>query len=95
MVEPSPYLGEMLNGHGVQVSAFHCGRCDSDFTVCPPPESRGDYAAGCLADDCDSYDPRRDCDVLFMSAAEIVREKPAEHLLALLLRAGTETERQP
>lgn len=30
----------------------------------------------CMADECESYDPACDIDVLFMTDAEIAREKP-------------------
>lgn len=82
------YLGEMVNEHGTQVSAFHCETCDFDFTVCPAvisPERR-DRWDGCLADDCGSYDPARDADVLFMTDEEIRDQKPVVALDMLAAR---------
>lgn len=83
------YLGEMINEYGTQVGVFHCEACDSDYTVCPTPSpsKRDNWDGGCTADTCSTYDPARDCDVLFMNDEEIARVKPIEHLAVLLTKS--------
>ncbi len=63
------------NKDGIRTSLHECDTCGVEFSLCPaiaPDEPGWD---NCLDDDCESYDPHRDMDILFMTAAEIAREK--------------------
>lgn len=69
------YVRREPNEHGTGVSHHICETCGVEFTLCPAvgPEEAG--WENCMADDCPSYDPGRDVEILFMSNAEIAREK--------------------
>lgn len=43
-------------------SKHWCPHCHRDFTCMPPQDQ--DFIVGCLADDCISYDPARDAEIL-------------------------------
>ena len=52
-------------------SKHTCATCGIDFTIRPAiPDGTPGYE-NCLGPDCESYDPHRDLDVLFMSDEEI------------------------
>lgn len=89
------YLGTRQNEYGTTVSVHQCGTCAGEFTVCPPVPENSPGWGDCLADNCPSYDPARDADILFMSHAEIAREKPVVCLQMLRnRRLGRVTRRQ-
>lgn len=60
-----------LNEYGVPVSSHVCETCGVEFTITPAVDSW----PNCMADDCASYDPSCDIEILFMSDREIAREK--------------------
>ena len=64
------------NEHGVPVSHHVCEACGVDYTLTPAVEAGTKLSRHCMADECASYDPSCDMDVLFMSDAEIARDKP-------------------
>ena len=70
------YFGEDTNSYGTPITLFKCEVCGGKFSVCPAqkPENH-DQWKGCLAEQCDSYDPKRDADIPFMSKQEIAKEK--------------------
>jgi hypothetical protein len=83
------YIHESENECGTAVGVFRCHACGREYTVCPAPaaDRREAWAAGgCLADDCSTYDPARDADVLFMAAEEIAASKPLVSLDMLRAR---------
>ena len=62
------YKGEKLNEYGTPVSVFVCHVCGVEFTICPAvnAEKLALYCRdGCGSNECDSYDPSRDANVLF------------------------------
>ncbi len=68
------FVKEEPNEHGTTTGHFVCDACKEPFTVTPNPRERGQWDF-CLSDQCTSYDPHRDADVLFMTDDEIADEK--------------------
>ncbi|MEE9611283.1 MAG: hypothetical protein V3W19_08525 [Desulfatiglandales bacterium] len=60
------FLGVGLNLHNVSMSIHQCGFCKNIFTVTPAakPNAIDDWDY-CLAENCPSYDPKRDADGYF------------------------------
>ena len=79
-------IGLSKNEYGTPVSAHICDTCGGDFTVCPAASVDSPDWDNCLADECDSYDPGRDADILFMSDKEIAETKPVVSLRKLQQR---------
>lgn len=60
--------GNSVNEYGTPVSAHICEFCGREFTVCPPAKDELlKYWRGCLAPECESYDPQRDVAYLLES----------------------------
>ena len=57
-------LRNNYNRFRTPVSVHRCDACGAEFTVCPPAKNDSDWD-GCMAENCDSYDPSRDIDKLF------------------------------
>lgn len=70
------HKGFEIDKAGFRHSVHTCDACGENFTICPPvePGSPGDEDCGC--EGCPSYDPDRDMDIMFMTDAEIARDKP-------------------
>ena len=66
--------GNKKNEYGVAVSVHVCEYCGSEFTVTPAVSDDSlENWRGCLAPDCESYDPARDVDaMLFFGAIDLV-----------------------
>ena len=56
--------GEQFNEYGTLVGVFECDTCGTEYTVCPNPTNPDNFQ-NCLAPSCDSYDIKRDVDLLF------------------------------
>lgn len=69
------FVKEEPNEHGTTSSHHICDTCGKPFTMTPSCKDKEGWE-NCLADECASYDPSRDADILFMSDEEISREKP-------------------
>lgn len=69
------YIKRTENKHGTGESHHVCDTCGSDFTITPAVEPDSHSFDNCLAEGCDSYDPDRDIEPLFMTDKEIAREK--------------------
>ena len=69
------YIGTTPNEYGTDTSHHVCETCGGEFTVCPAKEPWDAGWENCMSDECPSYDPSRDADVLFMSAAVIAKGK--------------------
>ena len=69
------YVRREENEHGTGTSHHICDTCGRGFDLTPAVEPDAVGWDNCLCDDCPSYDPSRDCEPLFMSNAEIAREK--------------------
>lgn len=80
------FLRYDFNEYGTKISVHRCDTCESEFTVCPAVKPNSKNWEYCLADTCESYDPARDADVLFMSDKEIKEEKPVVALSMLAAR---------
>jgi hypothetical protein len=81
-----PHLGFFENSYGVKISSHKCDSCGEVFTVCPPVQIGQDGWNGCMSEGCDSYDPSRDADLLFMSDTEIITDKKVVSLEMLQSR---------
>lgn len=64
-------IKEYPNEHGTRTSVHRCETCAVEFTVTPAAQNDGIGYENCLSPDCDSYDPHRDVDILFMTCKEI------------------------
>jgi hypothetical protein len=53
-----------VNDYGTVVTLAMCPCCGSEFTVCPAVDL-DKWGHGCLAPNCESYDPGRDADRYF------------------------------
>lgn len=51
-----------VNHYGAPISKHVCATCQRPFTLCPA--SDGAFGDNCVADDCASYDPKRDIDLM-------------------------------
>jgi len=81
------FLRNDLNEYGTPVTWFTCEFCGDEFSICPAkPEHGHDNWKGCLSDQCDSYDPSRDADILFMTDEEIEKHKTIVSMQMLLRR---------
>lgn len=56
-----PGCHNAVNEYGTRVSRHVCEDCGRPFTLCPASDTFGNK---CLADDCISYDPARDAEIL-------------------------------
>ena len=64
-------VGLSNNEYGTATSVHTCDSCGGTFTVCPAVGNKG--WESCLAEDCPSYDPKRDADKLFDNEPEKIR----------------------
>jgi predicted molibdopterin-dependent oxidoreductase YjgC len=62
------------NECGTDISRYQCESCGDTFTVCPVSRVHDNWV-NCLSEDCVSYDPSRDADIIFMSEKEIAERK--------------------
>lgn len=62
------------NESGIDISRYQCESCGGVFTVCSVSRDHDNWV-NCLSEDCVSYDPSRDADVIFMSVKEIAERK--------------------
>lgn len=52
----------------IPTTVFECGYCRQEFSICPAVgDDRLDLFEGCTAPGCESYDPARDIDIVFMN----------------------------
>jgi len=63
--------GTSLNENGIPVADYVCDTCGVDYSICPIPESN-DAWNNCLAPECASYDPKRDCGWMFQDDPDVV-----------------------
>ena len=70
------YIKNIENEYGTGTSLFECDTCGQPYTLTPAikPENRGDWQ-NCMDMSCPSYDPHRDAEILYMTDAEIAKEK--------------------
>lgn len=80
------HIGFSKNEHDIKVSCHKCDTCGGEFTVAPAIEEGVAGWENCMSDECASYDPHRDADVLFMSDREIAAEKSVVSLQKLKQR---------
>jgi len=69
-------IKETKNKHGVPVSHHICDTCGQDYTITSAVEDGTPLSKNCMADNCASYDPDNDADIMFTTDEEIAREKP-------------------
>lgn len=65
------HLGFDKNEYGTRISKHKCDVCGENFTLCPAQEKDDT----CGHPECASYDINRDANFLFMSDAEIKKQK--------------------
>lgn len=83
------HKGFIKTEEGYSASLHVCETCGVEFTLCPAVEPSELGWENCLSDDCVSYDPHRDTEVLFMTNAEIAREKKIISIKQLRKRKNT------
>ncbi len=81
-------LREEPNEHGTTTSYHTCDTCGVEFSITPAADFKN-----CLADDCSSYDPHCDIEILYMTNAEIAREKKIISMDLLRQRLVAETNK--
>ena len=59
-----PGCHNAVNEYGTRILVRRCKTCNKRFTVCPMPSNPQDWE-NCMAPECPSYDPDRDCDDFF------------------------------
>lgn len=69
-------IKETINEHDIPVSHHTCDTCGVDYTITRAVEDGTPLSKNCMADNCESYDPDNDVDIMFMTDEEIAREKP-------------------
>ena len=85
------YIRTESNEHGTGTSHHVCDTCGEKFTLTPAVAQDAEGWESCMSDTCASYDPSRDCEVLFMSNREIAREKTVVDIKFLRQRRQSET----
>lgn len=70
------HKGFTTNEYGIRVSLHICDTCKVEFTLTPGVDADATGFDDCTCDECPSYDPDRDMDIVFMTDAEIARDKP-------------------
>ena len=84
-------VADDFNEYGTPVSWHLCQTCGYYFSLCPAVSYAAPGWNYCMADECASYDPDRDADILFMSDKEIAEQKPIVSMKMLEKRkAGVE-----
>jgi hypothetical protein len=72
------FIKETQNEFGTNTAHFVCVVCKEPYTITPAPSSENrKHWTACMSEFCDSYDPDRDAEVLFMTAKEIMESKNA------------------
>lgn len=72
------FIKEEPNEFGTNTAHFVCVVCKEPYTITPAPSSENrKHWTACMSESCDSYDPDRDAEVLFMTAKEIMESKNA------------------
>lgn len=61
-----------VNEYGTPISYHKCEYCGVEFSVCPA----FDNVDGCSVYPCQSYDPKHDIDIIFMSDKELANHAP-------------------
>ena len=74
------------NEYGTDTSHHVCDTCATPFTITPAAGKDEKGYESCCCDECDSYDPHRDAEILFMTNAEIAREKKVVSIFQLRKR---------
>ena len=70
------FIRDLKNEYGTPITEFRCGTCGELFTICPKVSPcYYDQWEHCILEHCDSYDPSRDADILFMGDEELVAKK--------------------
>jgi len=73
------FIKQAKNENNTPISIFICDFCKEEYSVCPAIIDSYDIKAwddaGCTSENCRSYDPHRDAEVLFMTNKEIAKEK--------------------
>lgn len=72
----SKFIRHDKNEDDVGFTVLHCGFCDTEYTICPQLEDNEIQPwvdGGCTTPECDSYDPNRDCEILFISDEELAK----------------------
>ena len=69
-------IGEVINDNGILASRHKCDTCGTEYEICPVIADDEEGWENCLLDECESYDPHRDADILFMTDKEIAEDKP-------------------
>jgi len=83
---------EDVNEYGTPVSVHNCQTCGGEFTLCPLiPDDDAHRWPDCLSPECESYDPHRDADLLFMSDKEIANNEKPVSLKMLRARKSFKT----
>ena len=70
------YVGLGKNEYGTEVSKHKCDACGTEYTLCPAVKPDSVLSKNCEADECPSYDPENDAEIMFMTDAEIAEKKP-------------------
>ena len=81
------WIKQTANEYRTGTSHHICDTCKTEFTVIPAVDKSSHAFDNCLDDDCASYDPDRDCEILFMSDEEIRDEKKIVSIEMLRKRA--------
>ena len=65
-------LRDDVSEDGYAITWFKCDTCGQEYNICPAPaEDEQHLYNNCSAPGCDSYDPKRDLDILFMDNREL------------------------
>jgi len=73
-------LGVAPNEFGTPTSVYRCTTCGLPFNVCPPKTVEA-YGTDCMDDECPSYDPDRDVQMLLLRGAEVRGDDGSEVVL--------------
>lgn len=66
--------GEGVNEYGKKISLHTCDMCGKLYTIIPAIDNEEGWKS-CQAENCPSYDAKRDADILFMTKDELQRKK--------------------
>ena len=65
-------LRDDVNEDDIPVVWYKCDYCGEEYNICPAPAEEDQHLYnGCTISPCESYDPKKDVDVLFMDDRDL------------------------
>ena len=66
--------GEFTDNEGIIRSRHTCDKCGQSFDIAPAIKDNEEGYENCLTEECSSYDPHRDLDIIFLDDHELAKK---------------------